>query len=102
MQFLVLAVVAAALIFMVEKAHAHPPSDAGHRRQVKGKSGKTWFTDSGGADDVSVITNVFASENSDDLVLSFRQFTSGSDAGKRVITFQAPSALTADAIKDFI
>lgn len=82
-------------------AKTKPNADK-HRREVIGKSGQRWFVDSGGSDETSVIEQVFASDDSNDLVLSYRHFTSGPKQGQREVLFKAPSTLTAKAVADFI
>lgn len=78
------------------------PKQGAHRREVVGKSGTHWFAETGGTDDTSTIENVFASDDSNDLVLSYRQFLSGAKKGSREVLFKAPSSLTATAVADFI
>jgi hypothetical protein len=94
-----------------------PPRLAGPRRRVKGGSGRTWFAkdvhDVFGSDRTDVVnTSVFADETSAELVIAFTEYpeaqvrfkdgTSIKQKQVRVLFYASPSALTKDAIADFL
>jgi hypothetical protein len=101
----------AALVGLFAVGHGHGSSSvATSRREVTGRSGTTWYTDAGGSDAISVVTQVWTEPKGGELVLSYRQFTiDGIDEhgvprkqGDRIAFYRSPSYLEATAEGDFL
>lgn len=92
---IVLGAVAAVSVGAIGVAVAHARTKAATRREVTGKSGRKWFVDAVG--------------NNPPTFEVFEQLTGGSfilrysdTNGVRKVLQQAPTVLTADAVKDFV
>lgn len=107
-----------ALLMLASKGKGtSAPRLTGPRRQVKGKSGRTWFTIESreffGIDRTELnVTSVFASPSDQDLVIAYAQFPEAVVAfpdgskqkGKKIraLFYASPSTLTKDATSDFV
>lgn len=109
----------AALAFARGKARDKARDD--YRQRVVGKSGTTWYVGSNPPDDANtVLVSVFSDGERPNgalayesgqpsapsaLVIRYRQVTgptAGAKIGDRFLDYQAPTALAALAIKDFL